>query len=208
MSSLALVFDVINAVWRSANLSVDDPGAARVWQMAIKDLPASTVVLGVEALAKSEDKFAPNPGRFRKVCLEQAEIKRQQEQRDSDMRMYAKARQTVEERSPKEWALAATNTAFVRRCVRKSFEESGVVGKELEQAVNRMVANLDHGERFKTDFDFEYVARSAALPDESTDPARPSGGWPDGTMPSHRKAWDGLRESFEIEWARHAGVQR
>lgn len=201
MNSLELVFGVVNSIWRSANLRIEDPGTSRVWQMAINDMPASTVMLGVEALARSEDKFAPNPGRFRKLCFEHAEIKRQQTQHETDMRAYAKARQAIEQRTPKETAYSATCQAFNRRVLKASFERAGTVTPEIKAVINKLSEAFDHGERWQTDFDVEYVAMSAKLPDEESDPPRPKGGWPDGIMPSHRAAWSDLRDRFEREWA-------
>ena len=181
MSNLSMVFDIVNSIWRSSKLDPSDEGTARVWNMAIKDLSTNAILLGCEALARSEDKFSPNPGRFRRLCLDATEQKRQADLRNADQQAYATARQNVAARSPKEAALAATRTAYLRRSF-NSYGKSRIAGV----AIN-MIGEATRGEAFDTDFDWEYVARSAALP--ASDDRR-----------DHEIAWAELLRIFNVEW--------
>lgn len=179
--SIVTVFGIINTIWKHAKLDPDDEGTRRVWDMALKDLPLNTVLMGAEALARVEDKFVPNPGRFRRICLDAAEIERQAEARNADQRLFAEAKIALRDRSPREAALAATRTAYLRRIIAscgKSRVASAAIG---------MVGEASREDAFNTDFDWEYVAHTAALP-ASDDRA------------DHDIAWAELSRVFDVEW--------
>ncbi len=183
MSNIETVFGIINAVWRSAALSTADQGVVRVWEMAIKDLPTSTVLLGCEALARSEEKFAPNPGRFRRLCLDAAESKRQTDQRSAEAIADVRAKAAVAQRSPREAAWAACQSAFARRVL-----SDGRVGQFGRAAMN-LLPRPDHGTQYATGFDWEYVVNLAPLPASAR-------------YLDHKASFDELRAIFDREWDR------
>lgn len=185
MSNIETVFGIINSVWRSAALSAADQGVVRVWEMAIRDLPTSTVLLGCEALARSEDKFAPNPGRFRRMCLDAAETKRKSDERSAEAMADVRAKAAVVQRSPKDAAWAACQSAFARRVLTDN-DESG-----LGRVALKLLPKEDHGTKYATGFDWQYVVNSAPLPASSR-------------YLDHKAAFDELKAIFEREWGAQA----
>lgn len=187
MSSVETVFGIINSVWRSAALSTADQGVVRVWEMAVRDLPTSTLLIGCEALAKCEDKFAPNPGRFRRMCLDAAEAKRQADRRTADSMADVRAKAVLNDRSPHDAAWAACQSAFARRILADG-DDNG-----LGHAAVKLLPNADHGTKYRTEFDWEYVVRSARLPDSAR-------------YDDHKAAFDELRDLFLEEWNRQGAA--
>ena len=182
MQHLKTIFEVINASWRSAKLDINEGETARVWEMALRDLPTSSLILGMEALARCEDKFAPNPGRVRRMCLDAAETKRQEDNRNKEIMSDLRRKLEIRDRSPKESAWEATQMAFARYILTDN-DDSG-----LGRIALKLLPMDDHGDKYKTNFDWQYVARSASKPASDS-------------LADHQAAFAELKSIFEREWA-------
>lgn len=105
------VFTTINVVWPTARLDIRDGPTVEVWANALHGLSASVIGDAVTKLARSEDKFRPSPGQFRRLCGDViGERKRRASAREASQAHHALAN-----RDARQIALGACEAAFANR---------------------------------------------------------------------------------------------
>lgn len=105
------VFTTINVVWPTARLDIRDAATVEVWATALHGLSPSVIGDAVVKLARSEEKFRPSPGQFRRLCGDViGERKRRASAREASQAHHALAT-----RSARDIALGACLATWSNR---------------------------------------------------------------------------------------------